>query len=357
MVKVDAPSSSAEAETPFHRMTEGGPASVTLIVPMRNEAAFIEGCITSITSQDYPGEIEVLVYDGRSTDDSRLIVSRIATKHPNVVLLDNPRKIQAVAWNLGIGRAAGDIIGIVGAHSELASDYVTAAVETLVRTGAEMVGGPVKATSDGAVGEAVALATSTPFGVGGARFHYTDVEEEVDTVYMGLCRAEVYRSLLFDEEMVRNQDDELSYRLLDRGGRIVCNPAIRSRYHNRATWRGLARQYYEYGFWKIAVMRKHPRQVRPRHLIPAALVAALGGSAMASVLRSPGRWALASILGSYGVANLGASLAATRGSLRRIPTVSAVYATLHLAYGAGSIVGLVREVSRRLGVSRRRPTK
>lgn len=324
------------------------PPNVTLIIPMRNEARFIEACLRSITAQDYAGDIEALVYDGGSTDDSRAIVERVIDGHPNVVLLDNPRHIQAVAWNMGIERASGDVIGIVGAHSELAPDYVTAAVETLLRTGADMVGGPVVADSEGTVGEAVALATSTPFGVGGARFHYTDVEEDVDTVYMGVCRAEVYRSLLFDEEMVRNQDDELSYRLLDRGGRIVCNPAIRSWYSNRATWRGVARQYYEYGFWKVAVMRKHPRQIRPRHLIPAALVVALTASAAAAAFGTPGRWLMAFVAGSYGVANAGASVVATKGSLARAPMVSAAYAMLHLSYGTGFIVGVIREAGRRV---------
>jgi glycosyltransferase involved in cell wall biosynthesis len=320
---------------------------VTLIVPMFNEAPFIEACLASVLGQDYRGGMEILVYDGGSTDDSRKIVARIAAGHPAIILLDNPRRIQAAAWNQGIERATGDIIGIVSAHSELAPDYLSMAVETLDRTGADMVGGPVTADSDGAVGEAVALATSTPFGVGGARFHYTDVEEDVDTVYMGVCRAEVYRSLLFDEAMVRNQDDELSYRLLDRGGRIVCNPAIRSRYRNRATWKGVARQYYEYGFWKVAVMRKHPRQVRPRHLIPAALVVAMGGSAALAALWSPGRWALASVIATYAAANIGASFVATRGSLGRMPAISAVYATLHFAYGSGTVVGLLRDARRR----------
>lgn len=321
---------------------------VTLIVPVFNEARFVEACLRSITAQDYDGGLEILVYDGGSTDTSRDLVSRIASTDPRVILLANPRRIQAAAWNQGIERASGDVIGIVSAHAELAPDYVRMAVETLERTGADMVGGPVRADADGAVGEAVALATSTPFGVGGARFHYTDVEEDVDTVFMGVCRAEVYRSLRFDEEMVRNQDDELSYRLLDRGGRIVCNPAIRSLYRNRATWKGVARQYYEYGFWKVVVMRKHPRQVRPRHLIPAALVGALGGSALLAVAWSPGRWAFATVLGSYVVANLGASIMTTRKELHRLPAVSVVYATLHLAYGSGTLVGIAREAVRRI---------
>ncbi len=321
---------------------------VTLIVPMRNEARFIEACITSIVEQRYPaGHLEILVYDGGSTDDSRERVATIAATHPEVVLLDNPRRIQAAGWNLGIGRATGDVIGIVGAHSELAPDYVATAVETLERTGADMVGGPMRAVSDGPVGTAAAIATSSPFGVGGARFHYTETEEDVDTVYMGLCRSEVYRSLLFDEEMVRNQDDELSYRLLDRGGRIVCNPRIRSTYHNRATWSGLARQYFEYGFWKVRVLRKHPHQARFRHVIPAALVASLAGSAALALIARPGRVLFAATLSTYVIATIGASIAATRRTaLSRIPTVAACFATLHLSYGLGFLAGLGSEVRR-----------
>lgn len=322
---------------------------VTLVVPMRNEEANIEACLTSVVNQDYGVDhLEVLVYDGASTDASWSIVEGLALRHPSITLHHNPRRTQAAAWNQGIERASGEIIGIVGAHSVLAPDYVTTAVATLNRTGADMVGGPMSAKSDGVVGQAVAVATSTPFGVGGARFHYTDREEDVDTVYMGLCRAEVYRSLGFDEEMVRNQDDELSYRLLDRGGRIVCDPRIRSTYHNRATWRGLARQYFEYGFWKVQVMRKHPRQVRARHLAPVALVVTLGASAVLAVTTSQGLILLAVAVGGYVLADLSASLAATRRHLTLLPAVSAVYPVLHLSYGSGFIVGLARELLARI---------
>jgi succinoglycan biosynthesis protein ExoA len=318
---------------------------VTLVVAMRNEARFIEACLRSIVAQDYPADrLEVLVYDGGSTDDSTAIVARIAAAHPWVSLLPNPRRIQAAAWNLGIGRARGEIVGIVSGHVELAPGYVAAAVAALARTGADMVGGPARAESEGVVGRAVALATSTPFGVGGARFHYATTEEEVDTVFMGLCRTDVYRALLFDEEMVRNQDDELSYRLLDRGGRIILDPAIESRYRNRATLRGLARQYFAYGFWKVRVMQKHPRQIRIRHLVPPAFVAAVIVSLVAAaVAGTPGLVLLGLVLGSYAVANLAASAWAVRRSgIVLLPLVAAVYAVVHVSYGSGLLVGLVR---------------
>jgi succinoglycan biosynthesis protein ExoA len=237
---------------------------------------------------------------------------------------------------MGIDDANGDIIGIVSAHCELAPDYVSTAVETLERTGADMVGGLMRAFGEGPVGRAAAVATSTPFGVGGARFHYTTVEEEVDTVYRGLCRAALYRRLRFDEEMVRDQDDELSYRLLDHGGRIVSNPAIRSSYHNRSTFRSLWRQYHESGFWKVRVMQKHPRQVGRRQLIPPAFVAAVLGTALLAPFSRVGR----ATLGSYVTANIGGSLLAARAEPRALPYLPLTYATLHVSYGSGFLKGL-----------------
>src|SRR3954465_12513533 len=130
--------------------------------------------------------------------------------------------------------------------------------------------------TEGLFGQAVALATSSPFGVGGSRFHYAQSEEWVDSVYMGAWpRSAFERNGFFDEELVRNQDDEFNYRLRSNGGRILLNPRIKSHYYNRSTARSLWRQYFQYGLWKVRVMQKHPRQMSVRHFAPAALVAGL----------------------------------------------------------------------------------
>ncbi len=318
---------------------------VSLLVAMRNEAGHIEKCLASIFAQDYPQEsLEVWVLDGESTDGSWTSVERLLAGRRNCHLLSNPRVTQAAGWNLGIARSTGDIVGIVSAHSELAPDYVPAAVETLRRTGADMVGGPMRAEAEGLVGQAVALATSTPFGVGGARFHYTEREEEVDTVYMGLCWRATYDWMGgFDEEMVRDQDDELSYRLRERGGRIVCNPAICSRYRNRATLRSLWRQYFQYGYWKVRVMQKHPRQMCLRQFVPAAFVVTLLFSALLAVIARGGLWALASVAGTYIAATAGVSLwLARRSGWRMACALPAVFAILHFGYGLGFLAGLLR---------------
>ena len=212
---------------------------VSILVPMRNEEHYIEKCLRSIFAQEYPDRcLEVWVLDGQSTDESWQIVESLFKGRANCHLLKNPKIAQTAAWNLGIGMATGEIIAIVSAHAELAVDYVAQAVAALERTGADMVGGPMRATGNGPVGSAVALATSSRFGVGGARFHYLKKQEVVDTAYMAVCPRSVYERIgAFDEEMICNEDDELSYRLLEKGGLIICDPAIRSRYLRfRATY-------------------------------------------------------------------------------------------------------------------------
>jgi succinoglycan biosynthesis protein ExoA len=321
----------------------GARPMVSLLVAMRNEETHIGRTLASILAQDYPSDrLEILIYDGQSTDRSWEIAGSLVADRPLASLSPNPGITQSAGWNLGIADARGDVIGIVSAHCELAPDYVSTAVETLERTGADMVGGLMRAVGDRGMGEAIALATSTPFGVGGARFHYTDVEEQVDTVYMGLCRSEVYRRLRFDEEMVRDQDDELSYRLLDQGGRIMCNPAIRSSYTNRPSLRSLWRQYFEYGYWKVRVMQKHPKQVRTRQLVPPAFVAVIIGASALAPFSQLGRIALAGSIGSYVVANVAASASASRTRPDLLPLLPFVFGTIHVAYGLGYLVGLLR---------------
>jgi succinoglycan biosynthesis protein ExoA len=312
---------------------------VTLVVAMRNERRHVARCVESLLAQDYPAErLEVLFMDGRSTDDTRALVEKLIAGRSNFEVVDNPGVIQSIAWNLGIERARGELVGIVSAHSELASDYVTQAVETLLRTGADLVGGPACAESSTVVGEAIALAMSTPFGVGGAEFRYAQQENEVDTVFMGVCKRELYERIGgFDPEMVRNQDDELSYRLLAHGGRIVCNPKIRSVYRNRATLPSLWKQYFDYGRWKVRVMQLHRRQLRPRHLVPGLFVTTLGITALAPPL-------FASIASLYVGSTLGVSgwIAAKHRRLDVLPYLPAAFAILHLGYGVGFVRGLVQ---------------
>lgn len=206
-----------------------------------------------------------------------------------------------------------------------------------------MVGGPMTALGDGKVAKTISIATSTPFGIGGGRFHYTDREEIVDTVYMGFCSRNLYLAIGgFDEEMVRNQDDELSYRILDNGGKIVCNPEIKSQYYNRATLKSLWRQYFQYGLYKVRVLQKHPRQIRIRQFVPPVFVFALLISLYFVIL--PSTRPFASIIPLlYLLVNFCASLiTASKLGWEHLYLLPVTFAILHLSYGLGFLAGFFK---------------
>lgn len=328
---------------------------VSLLVAVRNEATALADLLVSIEAQDYPGGlVEVVIADGRSTDESARVGNEFCARHPTWQLVDNPDQIQAAAWNLGIAVSHGALLAIVSAHAQLAPSWVTNAVDTIQRTGADMVGGRFTPIGEGVVGQAVAAALSSWFGTGGALFRLANTERDVDTVFMGVCKAETYRRYPFDARLVRNQDDEHSYRIRDGGGRIVMNPQIQSTYRTRNTLPSLAVQYFQYGFWKVRVLAMHPRQVRPRHLVPALFMATLMTLAVSSFLSSWAWVGLAALVIAYVVAAAVASLQMHQqvpdNAMALLPLV---FATLHASYGVGMIVGALAHVIPRSHTQRR----
>jgi succinoglycan biosynthesis protein ExoA len=319
---------------------------VSVILPIRNEAAGIEHGLRALLAQDYPIErIEIWIADGISTDDTCTIIHDFATLHPQmkIHLLDNPRKIVPTGMNIALRQAKGEIIIRVDGHTRIGPDYIQQCVETLQRTNGDNVGGRMNAIGINSFGKAVAIATSTPFGIGGGRFHYSEKEEWVDTVYMGAWPRRVFEKVgLFDEELVRDQDDEFNYRLRAAGGRIYLNAQIKSEYTVRSTPSALWRQYYQYGYWKVRVLQKHPRQMSLRQFVPPAFVLALLASAVLAL--SPTLRPLSlTVPMLYVVANLFASVitSAKRG-WRHLPLLPLVFAILHLSYGSGFLVGLLK---------------
>jgi succinoglycan biosynthesis protein ExoA len=322
---------------------------ITIILPVRNEADFIMLSLGSVLKQDYPQDkLEVIVADGMSDDGTREIIQELQAEHPNLHMVDNPRRIVPTGLNTAIRQARGEIIVRVDGHCEIAPNYVRQCVSALERSGAENVGGRMHAVSQNTFGRAVAAATSTPFGVGGARFHYSLQEEWVDTVYLGAWRKTTFTHIgLFDEELVRDQDDEFNYRLRAHGGKILLSPLIRSTYVNRSRPIALWRQYYQYSYWKVRVLQKHPRQMQPRQFIPPAFVAALLGLGLLCFFIPTSRHMLLSIMALYVLANLAASVwTAARWGWAHLPLLPFVYAILHLGYGLGFLVGLVRFANR-----------
>ncbi len=330
---------------------------LSVIMPVRNEGKFIDRCLGAVFAQDYPAErFEVLVVDGMSDDDTRDRVRRAGdtTPQPAIRLLDNPGRTAPCALNVGLTASRGEVIVRVDGHCEIAGDYLSRSVEALSVHGAGCVGGPLATIGDGAVSESIAIAMSSRFGVGGSPFRVAPKErkgsegvQEVDSVaFPAWPRRVMDEAGPFDEELVRNQDDEYSYRLRKLGHRILLIPEIRCRYYSRGSLRSLWRQYYQYGFWKVRVLQKHPRQMKARQFAPPAFVAWLLASALAA-WTTPGALALALAAGAYLTADLAASASlARRHGWRHLLILPAVFPCLHLAYGSGFLAGLLRFAGR-----------
>lgn len=317
---------------------------VTVVMPVRNEADSIRQSLGSVLAQDYPDElIEVLVVDGSSYDGTPDVVRGLAADSAiNVQVLDNPKRTVPSAMNIGIERAKGDVVVRVDGHCEISRDYVRRCVEVLQATRADNVGGLQIAVGRGIVGKAIAHAMSSRFGVGGATFHYATTGQWVDTVFLGAYRRDVFARIGgFDEELTRNQDDELNLRLVQAGGRIWLDPEIRSVYFPRESFASLWRQFFDYGVYKIRVMQKRRSVARVSHVVPAIFVLALAAGALLTILfRRP--IFLASVVGTYGIANGAAMLGAVRDEPSVLPVLPAAYGTMHIAYGLGTLYGLWR---------------
>lgn len=327
---------------------------VSVVLAVRNEAAQLPRCLGALARQTYPAErFEVLVVDGCSEDGSATVARGFAGRGFELRVLDNPARVTPAAFNIGIGAARGDVIVILGARAEVAPDFLAESVAALARTGADAVGGvvqsPVDGADAGAAARAIALALRSPFGVGDARYRYTRMERETDTVNYGAYRRAAFeRAGPFDETMQWVEDDELNYRLRAAGGRIVVSPRIRVTYHARASLSALWWQQFRWGRHKPKVARRHPAQMRPRHAVPALFVACLLVSAGFAPWLRDARRALAATLSAYTTGAVLATALLARDARRHgltIPAravclVPAAFATMHLAYGAGMLLGL-----------------
>jgi glycosyltransferase involved in cell wall biosynthesis len=331
--------------------------TVTIIIPCRNERRSIGGLLDSILAQDCLLESneliewEAYVADGLSDDGTRELIDAYSARHPRIQRIDNPARTVPQGLNEAIRRSTGRIIVRMDAHTEYASDYVRTCVETLLRTGAQNVGGPARTKSHGFWQRAIAAAYRSKFACGGARFHDPGYEGYVDTVTYGCWRRETLERLGgFDEMLVRNQDDELNLRIVRAGGKIWQTPRIVSWYHPRSRLKDLFRQYFQYGFWKVAVIRKHRIPASWRHLVPVAWVLAN----LAFLLLAAAAFALghrdlavsmaiawAGLLSMYLAASVAAGvISAQQEGWDLLPVLPLVYAVYHFSYGLGFLMGL-----------------
>jgi succinoglycan biosynthesis protein ExoA len=327
---------------------------LSIIVACRNEITHIRRFLDSLLSQDMEGiPWEAVLADGLSDDGTREVLDEYSAKNRQLRVLSNLGRIVSTGLNAAIRAARGDIIIRMDAHSWYAPTYSRLCIETLQRTAADYVGGPVLAQAQGILPRAVTAAFHSRFATGGAsRFRESNYEGWVNTLPFGAWRKTTLEKIgLFDESLVRNQDDELNIRLLRAGGKIWQTPSLSSWYSPRSTLSKLFRQYFQYGFWQVPVLRKHSNLSSWRKFVPVAFVLLNPIAVVALIFAAARRSSLFGsilfiwliVLAVYLFLDLIASLlAARRNGWDTLPYLPLIFCIYHFSFGLGFLVGSLR---------------
>jgi glycosyltransferase involved in cell wall biosynthesis len=316
---------------------------LSVVCPIYNEENRIEDCILSVIAQDYPKEdLEVLFVDGRSDDRTRDIIGEYSQRYPFIQLLDNPQRIVPTGLNIGIRAAQGDVILRLDAHAKYPTDYFSVLVNKLRNSSADNVGGVCNTlpAQDTPECRAIAHAMSSPFGMGNSHFRIgTDHEMWVDTVPFGCFRREIFDKVgLFDEELVRNQDDEFNGRIIQNGGRILLLPQVVTDYFARDSVRKTAKMFYQYGLFKPLVNKKLQKPTTLRQFFPPLFFAGIIVGGLLSLFFPLIRWLYFGVLILYVLAGLffGFNIQNRWPDILWMPII---FATIHLSYGCGYWIG------------------
>ncbi len=317
--------------------------SVSVIIPARNADAVLPGALDSVLSQDYDGPIEVIVADG---SDTLATADMLWRRYPSVRAVSNPEQITPAGLNHALRAATGDIIVRCDAQAALPKGYVKRVVATLIRTGAANVGGLQRPVGTTVVERAVAMATTSFLGTGGARYRMGGSEGPTDTVYLGAWPREKLEALGgFNTTLTANEDYELNYRLRQRGETVWFDPELAVAYRPRGNFVALFHQYFTYGHRKVAVLKIHPASLRVRQLAAPLLV--LGMIVSDLLLLTDTVWS--SVLPSIYFTTL--ILGGLITGLRHLDfagfLVPLVWVTIHMGWGMGFLVSIFTKNSRR----------
>lgn len=326
---------------------------VSYVMPVLNEARYIESAVTTVLGQDYAGAKEVILALGPSTDGTTELVERLAAADDRIVIVHNPATDIPVGLNLAIHASEHPIIVRVDAHSELESGYTTRAVATLERTGAANVGGIMRARGKTPFQSAAARGYNSRFGLGGGLYHGGHEESEAESAYLGVFRREVLAKVgYFDESLKRGEDWELNLRIRAAGHTVWFDPELEVTYWPRENWSKLGRQFLATGIWRGELVRRYRGRNPWRFFVPPLLLLSIVASVVVLALQvSPvvnGWWTVAAsfvYLGpiSYVVLVLWLAFVADRGATwRERASFVVVLPTMHVMWGLGFIVGLLR---------------
>jgi len=318
---------------------------VAVVMPVLNEENYLEAAVLAILSQDYAGQIQVVLALGPSTDRTDEVAGRICAGDDRVSSVQNPTGRTPEGLNAALAATNQEVVVRVDAHSELSDGYIRLAVETLQRTGADNVGGIMGARGISKFEKAVAAAMTSPLGVGSASFHTGGNEGPTETVYLGVFkRSALERVGGYDPEFTRAQDWEMNHRIRETGGIVWFNPELFVTYRPRSTVRKLAKQYFEYGSWRHEVMRRHPetrtRKSALRYYAPQVAVIGIIGGIIAACIGSLlqifplGFWGLLMPV-SYGLLTAISSLSLAKRARSGALWLPIVLTTMQLSWGIG----------------------
>jgi glycosyltransferase involved in cell wall biosynthesis len=317
---------------------------VTVVVPCRNERQYIAACVDSILAQSYPTEwLQVIVVDGCSDDGTTEVLSELYGGHARVTCLNNEKRTTPYALNIGIRNSNAEVVIIFGAHAVMHKNYVFHCVDVLSNDhSVGVVGGIIHNVNENQTAQYVSQCMSTSFGVGNAHFRTGNRAGLVDTVAFGAYRREIFDQIgYFDESLTRNQDDEFNYRVTQSGWKIYLDLRIESNYYVRGSFQKLARQYYQYGYWKVYVAKKHKAVTTWRQLVPFAFVAYVMLATL-GLLCCPTLWLLwLGPLLAYLLLALKVSLSFGAKPIDVFSRVL-VFFILHVSYGWGYWMGILR---------------
>lgn len=324
---------------------------ISVLLVTYNEEKYIERALGSLLSQDYPSEnYEIIIIDGGSTDATLPIAKKtiegrikIGDSLPEVRFLNNPKKILAAGWNIGIQNARADYVIRIDAHAAVLPDFLRRNVETMMSVDAICVGGRLITHADDNRGEVIRDVLSSPFGVGNSSFRMSNRAGYADTVVYGLYKKEIFERVgYFDEKLVRNQDIEMHSRIKRLGEEFYFNPEIVSVYYSRSTVKKMLQQAYGNGLWNLIILRRNHAQLSLRHLVPLIFVCFVILSGVLGFFYSV-IWTIESIvLLIYLIFAFVASIQKSR-KLRRVLIMPALFFAFHICYGVGSLIGLFKK--------------
>lgn len=317
---------------------------VTIIIPCKNEEKYIGKVIENIIAQDYSiANIEVLIVDGDSKDKTAQIVESYSKQYSQIQLLSNPKGFVPFAMNTGIKQAKGEVMVRMDAHAEYPTNYVSALLDNLTKLNADNVGGVWITTpgNDTLKAKSIAIALSNKYGVGNAMFRLgIDKPIETDTVPFGCYPMSVFKRIgMFDEDMLRNQDDEFNGRLVKNGGRIFLIPDIKIVYYARTTFSKLWKLYYQYGLFKPLVNKKLKQPTNVRQFAPPVLVAGIAINILLAFVHPFFILGLLMLLLLY--IGISVQTAIQYKNIALVPYLIGSFAILHISYGIGYIQGFV----------------